>query len=368
MSRGAGRGRVEWRPDRCLRVGWPEECARCVGACPAVALGFDHDEQVAVGVECDGCGRCAATCPTGALRIPGWPAPRDLSVDKRSVLRLECSRVAAPRDAEVVACLHGLSASWLLDAAARPDVDAVEVVDRGWCATCPDGRGNGSRVEAAVDRATLLMRAAGVVRASPKVVRVEGAVRRDDERSRRLRGRRRLLAALIPPPAADPDDGLGVRARRVAEARALSALAGRAGAPLPPAFYAEATIDERCVDHRVCASACPAGALAAWDDGARRGLDFDPVRCIACGRCERTCPTGAIRVRPSSERADAERVHRLSNHGIAICAECDDEFVATDGADRCPACRKARALFASESNPVTGRSPVASLLAPESSP
>jgi NADH-quinone oxidoreductase subunit I len=55
-----------------------------------------------------------------------------------------------------------------------------------------------------------------------------------------------------------------------------------------------------------CVAACPSSALwlewtAEPDDAA--GVRFDPLACVACGRCVTACPADALRMTPRFELA-----------------------------------------------------------------
>ncbi|MGD9395858.1 MAG: glycyl-radical enzyme activating protein [Candidatus Thorarchaeota archaeon] len=48
----------------------------------------------------------------------------------------------------------------------------------------------------------------------------------------------------------------------------------------------------KCIGDQGCVRACPEGALELTPDG----LKIDRDKCVVCGTCEDTCPTGAIKV------------------------------------------------------------------------
>ncbi|TLM65952.1 MAG: 4Fe-4S dicluster domain-containing protein [Deltaproteobacteria bacterium] len=79
---------------------------------------------------------------------------------------------------------------------------------------------------------------------------------------------------------------------------------------LPERFRGAPRIDPgRCVDDcRLCAAACPFGAI----EPAAAGVRLDLGRCIFCGECAAACPTGALAF---------SRDHRLA-------ARCRDDLLA----------------------------------------
>ncbi|NIV67624.1 4Fe-4S dicluster domain-containing protein, partial [Candidatus Bathyarchaeota archaeon] len=48
----------------------------------------------------------------------------------------------------------------------------------------------------------------------------------------------------------------------------------------------------KCIGDQGCVRACPEGALELTPDG----LKIDRDKCVVCGTCEDTCPTGAVKV------------------------------------------------------------------------
>jgi len=69
-----------------------------------------------------------------------------------------------------------------------------------------------------------------------------------------------------------------------------------------PQTNAVVVVEQRCVGCRVCALACPFGAIAYWDGKARK--------CDLCGgdpECVRFCAPGALRFEPVSRSTEPMR-------------------------------------------------------------
>lgn len=65
----------------------------------------------------------------------------------------------------------------------------------------------------------------------------------------------------------------------------------------PPAWRGTPRFDFNAwQDARLAAAACPTGAIAVRDDGARREVTVDYGLCIFCGQCEDASPDGAVRM------------------------------------------------------------------------
>ena len=111
-----------------------------------------------------------------------------------------------------------------------------------------------------------------------------------------------------------------------------------------PALFPHAAISGTCSDHRICAAACPTGALAVYEKGTTRGIVFESGNCLACGRCESVCPTGSIRITADGGRLGTITLTALD---LAVCLECEDEFVDRDGTGICPTCRKEKSILSS---------------------
>lgn len=318
-------------PDRCLRGRRPSlACDRCRSACNAGAVSLASAIPEIATAACLGCGACVAACPTGAVVAAGF-APPPLG---GPVLRIECARV--PRhlrseDGWTVPCHAGVTPSLLMAEAAQGAACRVEVIDRGWCRTCP-AAGDASPAESLAAR----LEEAFVGAEGWSAERVEEPLDpalAEPAGTGPERNRRAVFRALL---AGTPSPHRqGVLADRAARA-ALNPLA-----PVRP----QITISTACADHGVCNAACPTGALRRTsDDEGRLTLHFAPDRCIECGRCAEVCPERALQLRTGAT-ASVEPV-LLREVTMAVCVRCETRFVAGDTDDaECPGCRKDAGLF-----------------------
>jgi ferredoxin len=135
-----------------------------------------------------------------------------------------------------------------------------------------------------------------------------------------------------------------VRSRRPSPERgrlidALSAVARRAHAELPPELFPRVTSDGACVDHRVCTAACPTGALQIEATDHTASLTFDATTCIACGACQRACPEGALSM--EAHGGQPARV-AVALHLRRTCVACGDAYTPRTDEETCPPCTKSR--------------------------
>ncbi len=351
------------RAEACLALASRySDCRACVEACPVEAIAI-ADGEIAVEESCIACGRCAAVCPTEALAVEGFEIarPRD-----NTSIEIECA--SAPRDdgaaqARRVPCLQGVSVNHLLAWTLHTGA-AVNVVERGCCTGCKGEDERAPLRDAVAETAALMAETGLPERLRPRVV--EGARQRakrtNAPAANAIAGgsatRRGFLGALArstaahasifedeagEPPAPShgrrtPDAFLAARRRRLALLRSL--IERHVEGALPARLFPAVSIGADCSDHALCAALCPTDALTRHDDGATRGIDFDPERCIACGDCERACPSQAIAL--SGEGGGFEGP--LIRHALENCQDCGRRFAAVSGEHRCQACRKSQAL------------------------
>jgi formate hydrogenlyase subunit 6/NADH:ubiquinone oxidoreductase subunit I len=119
----------------------------------------------------------------------------------------------------------------------------------------------------------------------------------------------------------------------------------------PPGLFHSVEVSAACGNHQLCASICPTGALAVFDEAGRSELMFDTRLCIGCDECRSICPSGALSLLPNGYNADGEALpdhpKRLTSFNEKNCVECGQPFTDKAGEDLCPQCEKRRNLASS---------------------
>jgi ferredoxin len=380
-----------WR-EACLRLGSRHaSCRACADICPSRALRA-APQSLDLGPDCSGCGRCEAVCPTGALSVEGFAAldrPGFFERERRSdrdresgsgsedALRLDCWQVPPelPNRGEIrVPCLGGVSAGRLLALCAAADPRPVVLADRGACADCASG-GAEHPARQTLEHVASLMRQAGVPES--KLPRLERQPLGGDHarcahadpllargQSRRaffLAQAGRIEEAPAPSPVARSRPQRSVERQRTLEA--LQVLVGRYRGCMPAALFHRVEVAASCRGHRVCAAACPTGALLRYRDPGTgmSGVAFDSSSCIACGHCAEVCPQHAIAIHRGAGVV-AQGFRRLNRFRERECADCGTRFVLQDGEDetRCRNCRKSVQLAHAAFRTLFGARPAAS--------
>lgn len=364
--------------DACLPLRAPRyaSCRACESVCPVKAIHVDETE-LRLDESCLRCGRCAAACAMGALGLPGFSVPE---VPKHSAraLSVDCWKVPAklsPEGSVRVPCLGGLSSGRIVELAAEAGTNPLELLDRGWCLRCSAGSIREHPVHASLAQVRSLLEAAGC-----------GVSRLPRLRSLHLPAD--LMPAEIPPAVAETKmsrrgffsaltakatvaidqvkplgSGLEPRRRRGFEREpmpsrerrrllgGLQQIGQSAWVSQPPGLFHRVEVSAACNNHQLCASICPTGALAVFDEPGRTELIFDTRLCIGCNECHAVCPSGALSLLPNGYSAGGEALPdhpiRLTSFSEKFCTECGQQFTDRVGEDHCPQCEKRRNLASS---------------------
>jgi len=352
---------VVFASDACLivrRAGM--ECGACREACPAGVL---SGGQWSIALEtdgCVGCGLCAVACPTGALRVEGCtPYPMNAAGEQ---IVLECRRVAVAdrnSNAVVVPCLGGLTTPDLLDFIEETEA-TVAFADHGWCASCPVGRCN-APWQSALDETRALLGAIDARLADSVVVeRKDLPISRAQPVVASLRpdkkvGRRDFLRRMVG--AVEPRDPLA-ESRRVVFGRGLvsplkrervldriGALAADLERTIPASLMPAIKIADGCELNGICAAICPTGALRRKEGDDTISLEFEAATCIACGECQRACPSKALSLWAHGDGSTPSEPITLIERRSVMCVGCGASFVPTGDEESCALCDKSIGLM-----------------------
>ena len=327
---------------RCVAVrNRNASCMRCAQACTSGAISLQDNELVVSPEKCIGCGTCATVCPTCALEAIN---PNDAELARAAtaamhandgVAVIACRQIAEAAAAELdssrlvaVECLGRVEES-LISGLVVDGAKKVVLV-KADCAGCEHAVG----LETANDvckTANELLRVwqsparVSIAERFPASVRAAQA-KGYDERRRNFFFHAKDQAKRVAVIAADETmkDALGANVQNAEEAqeprylkvmddgtlphfipdrreRLLDNLA-QLGEPLDELIEARlwghVVIDpDTCNSCRMCATFCPTGAIAKFDDpDGTIGVDHYPGDCVRCRCCEDICPTHALKL------------------------------------------------------------------------
>ena len=327
-------GAIRVHRERCAKVrNRNVDCLKCAAACTSGCISWEDGELVIDASMCVGCGTCATVCPTCALESLN-PSDAELKAACLRAVRgdevvIACSQMEAalgdllvPGAAAFVVCAGRVDESLLAGLAAE-GVGRVTVLC-GDCDHCAQRHGRdtaervaetarqvlgawGNDLEVVVtDVPPVSVLASGADEAAGEVAR---AAYFAQERSclpiREAEGVRVGSSAGQDAPK-HPAHSLHVMKdgtlphfipdRRERLLDALAQLGEPEGGKLETRLWGAVVIDgTKCVSCRMCATFCPTGAIAKFDDAdGTLGVTHTPGDCVKCGSCRGVCPADAI--------------------------------------------------------------------------
>lgn len=327
-------GAIRVHRERCAKVrNRNVDCLKCAAACTSGCISLEDGELVIDASKCVGCGTCATVCPTCALESLN-PSDAELKAACLRAVRgdevvIACSQMEAalgdllvPGAAASVVCAGRVDES-LLAGLAADGVGRVTVLC-GDCGQCAQRHGRdtaervaetarqvlgawGNDLEVVVtDVPPVSVLASGADEAAGEVAR---AAYFAQERSclpiREAEGVRVGSSAGQDAPK-HPAHSLHVMKdgtlphfipdRRERLLDALAQLGEPEGGKLETRLWGAVVIDgTKCVSCRMCATFCPTGAIAKFDDAdGTLGVTHTPGDCVKCGSCRDVCPADAI--------------------------------------------------------------------------
>lgn len=320
--------------ERCAKVrNRNVDCLKCAAACTSGCISLEDGELVIDASKCVGCGTCATVCPTCALESLN-PSDAELKAACLCAVRegevvIACSQMEAalgdllvPGAVASVVCAGRVDES-LLAGLAAGGVGHVTVLC-GDCERCAQRHGRDT-AELVAETARQVLAAWGndlevvVTDAPPASILAEGA----DEAAAEAAHTAYFAQEHSCPPIRETEEvragsSVGEDApkppahslhvmkdgtlphfipdRRERLLDALAQLGEPEGGKLETRLWGAVVIDgTKCVSCRMCATFCPTGAIAKFDDAdGTLGVTHTPGDCVKCGSCRDVCPADAI--------------------------------------------------------------------------
>lgn len=334
-------GAIRVHRERCAKVrNRNVDCLKCAGACTSGCISLEDGELTIDAAKCVGCGTCATVCPTCALESLN-PSDAELKAAclraaRKGEVVIACSQMEealgellAPGAVASVVCAGRVDESLLAGLAAEGVGRATVLC--GDCERCAQRHGRdtaelvvetarqvlatwGNNLEAVVtDTPPAAILAAGVDAGTAEVARDAHFVR--EPACPPVRESGEALADSSAPMMVIPTKGKApkhpahslhvmkdgtlphfIPDRRERLLDALAQLGEPEGDKLETRLWGAVVIDgTKCVSCRMCATFCPTGAIAKFDDAdGTLGVTHTPGDCVKCGSCRDVCPADAI--------------------------------------------------------------------------
>ena len=327
-------GAIRVHQERCAKVrNRNVDCLKCAAACTSGCISLEDGELLIDAAQCVGCGTCATVCPTCALESLN-PSDAELKAACLRAVRgdevvIACSQMEAalgdllaPGAVAFVVCAGRVDESLLAGRAAE-GVGRVTVLC-GDCERCAQRHGRDT-AELVAETARQVLATWGddlevvVTDVPPASILAEGA---DEAAAEAARTAYFAQERSCPPIRESKEVRAGSSAgedapkhpahslhvmkdgtlphfipdRRERLLDALAQLGDPEGGKLETRLWGAVVIDgTKCVSCRMCATFCPTGAIAKFDDAdGTLGVTHTPGDCVKCGSCRDVCPADAI--------------------------------------------------------------------------
>jgi MinD superfamily P-loop ATPase len=362
------RSQVRFEPARCLHaLDRFSACQACTGLCPVDAIQpgkpptFDEEA-------CQNCLACLPACPAGAFSADDAVGAllQCAARSEGATIEVACLQhyrlTNGPQDSDlciqVRGCLAGLGAGAYVALAALGLERVYVRLDA--CQDCP-WESLQKQVNSQVDEANRWLEAwSGAARFetisdSAALQAAERPVwdaanpplsRRDLFRLASRQGQVAVARSMEKHPDKPGKHPARTRQRIL---NALSHLDGPADptASLAGLGFANLTVTEACTACRVCARACPTGALTfEQTDSTHYSLAYDPRLCTGCQVCAHVCAPGAIEIESAPHISAVFEVPptgiTLSAGELTRCQRCNTPIAARPGVTLCPICEMRR--------------------------
>lgn len=300
-------------------------CQACVDVCPRSAWTHGDDGLSLDSDVCDHCGQCVAACPHEALSIPE-PAPHVVD----GCLILACERVAGRRASSavgVVACLHALSADWVIQQSRQHHCTRVQLASAD-CSTCE----RAPRGQSIVERWQPVTQRLGS--SAPRLERISPTLwlERTSEAQAPNLARRRLLGRFLAPlPSAGSKTGAAAAGLMTSQRSSIVLhLAGDPRARLKPPLWQIEINPLHCTACMACVRLCPQHALEHQADplqpDGRESIALQHPRCTGCGVCTQVCEDAAITIHePDTTVREVYRALTIALEPM-VCSQCKAPF------------------------------------------
>ena len=362
------------RHNQCLNARFKDiGCSRCAEICPADLIDPKALEEIDQN-RCAGCGLCASACPTGAIEMK---EPSDLALitrigkllgKEKLPIRFRC-RTNALQSANgfltlEVPCLGRLNEGILTCIAAN---GAHKLwLDTSACSECALASEGIGLASSAVKTAQVLLEAFSIdctLEISPLERAFDSVpaagnelIDTSDKVSRRqflshLQKELRTAVTMIAfagSPKSEKSISKYVPLRRsvLFEHGASCNPNGKPALCLKSTTLTRVSIKRsRCDLCEQCAFFCPTGALERKETDGRVTIEFDFLRCVACGLCKSVCESKAVRFLDRVGASALKQPKPLVEYEVRLCSSCNQPFGAAGHQSLCRYCRRRAQLF-----------------------